>query len=608
MDTLPDIESVDSYLTTEVPPQELQARRDRWSKEATFPWSQRLFLGAALFSLALITINSAWANDPVVIALNVAGVSSLFGLTLLNITLGETVSLHCIQCASLIIWGASSSQFILSGLALWLIVCQGNQRQRTWLTFLVFAETLLFFAALLPGGIFQAPREQIDASLDAFFSSSLDASLPLLLVALIVAESYRLQRRVDALNAAVENLETRKKSLEEQYFLQARRAGLRQLLPAISHSLNNLFSVITGTSGVLRSARAQPEAINEAIFDLEIASRQGRSLVQRLLNWSQYGDEQEKSVEVTQLLEERLPVFMQILGEKFEVKLRAPKKKIHLDLAPAIFEQAVLTSIALFSTSNPEGGQFQLLLDSRKKRVKGKNETWVTQLQFSHLHQSGVRPALNVQREESRGIPSSTQPSSEIQELHAALEALMESSAGIFHFDQHDEMAQVLTLEWPQSRPPLPIDSNTEATQSPQEERSQVLIVEDNDLVRRSTERLLRSHGYQVTTAHHALEALAILDRGTVFDALIVDQVMPSMKGDNMISALRARGDKTPILLLSGEYFSPSTLEVPLDTRTSFLAKPVETNQLLSTLKTIIEESRQPSQEELKSAESRKQA
>ncbi len=57
--------------------------------------------------------------------------------------------------------------------------------------------------------------------------------------------------------------------------------------------------------------------------------------------------------------------------------------------------------------------------------------------------------------------------------------------------------------------------------------------------------------GYQVVPAHSGAEALRCLEQG-VFDLVITDYRMEPMDGLELIKALRERGTKTPIILLSG--------------------------------------------------------
>ena len=77
-----------------------------------------------------------------------------------------------------------------------------------------------------------------------------------------------------------------------------------------------------------------------------------------------------------------------------------------------------------------------------------------------------------------------------------------------------------------------------------------LLVVDDDPDVRVSLERALRCAGYAVTTAVHGADALDALARAPV-DLIVLDVLMPMVDGFDACRRLRARGDATPILVLT---------------------------------------------------------
>jgi FixJ family two-component response regulator len=106
-----------------------------------------------------------------------------------------------------------------------------------------------------------------------------------------------------------------------------------------------------------------------------------------------------------------------------------------------------------------------------------------------------------------------------------------------------------------------------------------VNIIDDDDAVRDSTRALLESYGYEVRD--HASAESFLNDNGHKPQCLLVDQHMPGMTGLDMLEHLRAKGDKTPALMMTGR--SDPTLE-PRATRigVKLLHKPVPEDLLIS--------------------------
>jgi PAS domain S-box-containing protein len=80
-----------------------------------------------------------------------------------------------------------------------------------------------------------------------------------------------------------------------------------------------------------------------------------------------------------------------------------------------------------------------------------------------------------------------------------------------------------------------------------------ILLVEDNEDVRRSTAGLLEVMGYNVLVASCGEEALDLLEReGSEMDLLITDVVMPGLSGKEVAERVRARNDRIKVLFISG--------------------------------------------------------
>jgi signal transduction histidine kinase/DNA-binding response OmpR family regulator len=95
----------------------------------------------------------------------------------------------------------------------------------------------------------------------------------------------------------------------------------------------------------------------------------------------------------------------------------------------------------------------------------------------------------------------------------------------------------------------LPIAENADEPRVPIAVKK-VLVVDDQFINRTILERQLVPCGIQVTLSRSGLDALAVLEAGQ-FDAIITDHEMPEMDGLTLAARIRAKGIKTPILLLS---------------------------------------------------------
>jgi DNA-binding NtrC family response regulator len=116
-----------------------------------------------------------------------------------------------------------------------------------------------------------------------------------------------------------------------------------------------------------------------------------------------------------------------------------------------------------------------------------------------------------------------------------------------------------------------------------------VLLVEDEDSVRRATAEFLSLSGYTVLEAKDGLDALAVAKSyGSTIHLVITDVVMPNMSGGHLAKELDLRCPETRILFVSG--YAGQTLidHRVVDLETNFLQKPFSLKQLSGKIREVL--------------------
>src|SRR5262249_49771864 len=79
----------------------------------------------------------------------------------------------------------------------------------------------------------------------------------------------------------------------------------------------------------------------------------------------------------------------------------------------------------------------------------------------------------------------------------------------------------------------------------------QLLIVDDEELVRHFVDRILRSAGYRTTLAAAGPAALELASTSPAFDLLLTDLMMPNMRGDELVRRMRVAFPDLKVLYLT---------------------------------------------------------
>ena len=125
------------------------------------------------------------------------------------------------------------------------------------------------------------------------------------------------------------------------------------------------------------------------------------------------------------------------------------------------------------------------------------------------------------------------------------------------------------------------------------ERSARILVAEDDRAVRQAVERALRFEGFDVTAVRDGSEALQALLNDTP-DVVILDVMMPHIDGLDVCRRVRARGDATPILMLTARH-EVSDRVAGLDAGADdYLVKPFALEELLARLRALLRRSTAP--------------
>jgi DNA-binding NtrC family response regulator len=120
-----------------------------------------------------------------------------------------------------------------------------------------------------------------------------------------------------------------------------------------------------------------------------------------------------------------------------------------------------------------------------------------------------------------------------------------------------------------------------------------ILIVDDETDIVNALGRAMRIAGYEVKTAQTAEEALALCDEYT-FDVVVLDYIMPSMKGLELLTRMRKVQPLIRSILVSGKIptrLDESSLETELKGSIevdTYLHKPVATQRLKEVIEQLL--------------------
>ena len=113
-----------------------------------------------------------------------------------------------------------------------------------------------------------------------------------------------------------------------------------------------------------------------------------------------------------------------------------------------------------------------------------------------------------------------------------------------------------------------------------------LLLAEDERSLSRAVTTILEKNNYNVDAVYDGAEALDYLQSGS-YDAVILDVMMPKLDGLTVLKRLRAKGDRTPVLMLTAKAEIEDKVAGLDGGADDYLTKPFDTRELLARLRVL---------------------
>ena len=113
-----------------------------------------------------------------------------------------------------------------------------------------------------------------------------------------------------------------------------------------------------------------------------------------------------------------------------------------------------------------------------------------------------------------------------------------------------------------------------------------LLLAEDEKRMASALKELLKQERYDVDHVADGAEALAALESG-IYDAAVIDVMMPFMNGFDVVRNARSKGIRTPILMLTAKSALDDKVEGLDSGADDYLTKPFQTKELLARVRAL---------------------
>ncbi len=391
---------------------------------------------------------------------------------------------------------------------------------------------------------------------------------------------------------AIGNDVTDEKAKEAQLLQAQKMEMVGQLTGGIAHDFNNLLTVILGNLDLLTKMLGEgcdPE-VTDLLMDSLSAAEDGAELTERLLAFSRKAPLQRKRIDLQSFLMRFRRFLNRTLGPDIRIEVDIDEALDTLTSDPPQLESALLNLALNARDAMPDGGR--ILLEARARRAEDLKANLAP---GSYLALAVVDTGAGMGGEQlARAIEPfyTTKASTQGSGLGLTMVfGFCEQAGGVFRLESQQGVGTraIMIL-------PLDVRIGDEATEvtgpeaKPVTGSGTVLVVDDEERVRKLAGRYLQDLGYQVLAASNGEMAVTILESELDIGLVFSDVVMPGeISGYDLFSWVRERRPKTKVLLATG-LRSPEVralAEEGKSARPMTLTKPYSKEQLAEAIRAV---------------------
>lgn len=394
--------------------------------------------------------------------------------------------------------------------------------------------------------------------------------------------------------------EIQARQLERRLFEGQRLESLGLLAGGIAHDFNNLLMGIRGNLAMLEEELSDQKDLQPCLQGIQLASQQAVELSSQMLAYSGKSIRQKQVLDLAGLCREMEPLLRAVLPKRILLNFKFPASTCRVE-ADAVQIRQVLMNLVRNSAEAMDGnsGTVQVHLNRRKLEpgdlTAFKPYFDLEPGEFACLEVVDTGHGLDPKLGRHILDPFfSTKTAGRGLGL-AVVQGLVRSHQGAVDWSCPARGGCCFRVLLPiagdsAAIPPTkeekePFDAGS--TEFVQATTHPILVVDDEDLVRQATGRMLESLGYSVLTAGSGREALDQFDPNR-FALLLLDVAMPGMDGLELRRQLRSQDPELPIVMMSGYPLAGTQRNLADDPRTRFLLKPFGFRELKACLADLL--------------------
>ena len=376
---------------------------------------------------------------------------------------------------------------------------------------------------------------------------------------------------------------TDRKRAEEELRNAQKLEALGRLAGGIAHDFNNNLTAILGYVDMMIEQVHTEAPIARDLGEVRRAAERSAGLVRRLLAFGRRQVLQPRSLDLQAIVDGVRPMLERLLGEHIRVDVRTGPGVQPVTADASELEQVIINLALNARDAMPSGGTLTITTENAVPTRDQRAPMGDGQFVVMRISDTGEGMSAHVRQHVFEPFFTTKPPGKGTGLGLSAVYGIVKQLNGFIWVDSEIGEGSTFHVYLPAAAEPVapdPVDAGGSAVRITGTHQT-ILLVEDEDTVRRFVRRALHTNGFRVFEAATPEDALAFAAAQEHISLLLTDVVMPRMSGPELAHRLQGMRPGLQVLYMSGY---PSSLVLPglaIPPSVRLLSKPFTTLQLI---------------------------
>jgi len=385
---------------------------------------------------------------------------------------------------------------------------------------------------------------------------------------------------------------TQKERLEQQLRHAEKMNALGLLAGGIAHDFSNLLHAILGYAQLLLRRSREDDESHRHLEEIEHLAHQAGDLTRQVLTFSRKTESQKMVLDLNVEIDRMRDLLTHTLTRTVSVEIDLPEEALTVSADPSQIEQVIMNLALNARDAMPEGGT--LRISTRRERL---DEAFCQT-------QPDARPGDHVTLEVTdtgQGMDPETlghvfEPFFTTKETGrgtglglSVVYGIVRSHDGLITCTSREGHGTTFLIRLP-AAPRRPARAGAEPRELPRGGDETILVVDDEEYIRRVNEQTLTEFGYRVLTARDGVQAIeALRDAAGRVDLVLLDMVMPRRGGPRTLEKILEIEPAMKVVIACGHSVTWDQEEARRAGARAMIRKPYDARDLLATVRRTLD-------------------